>query len=113
MTTWPFEDSFVVAYGAICSVASALTSKISIDRTGHQIRGVETAQLRPNPSDFLALLTSPKPFGRWGNLGATWAQNPLFYTPIRSSRSVRPTDSTGLSKLAIGSIPIARSSHLV
>src|SRR5437588_12438080 len=65
MTTWPFEDSFVVAYGAICSVASALTSKISIDRTGHQIRGVETAQLRPNPSDFLALLTSPKPFGRW------------------------------------------------
>src|SRR5205807_5890982 len=81
MTTWPFEDSFVVANGAICSVASALTSKISIDLTGHQIRGVETAQLRPNPSDFLALLTSPKPFGRWGNLGATWAQNPLFLYP--------------------------------
>src|SRR5438105_8026179 len=43
-------------------------------------------------------------FGR--NLGA---KSPFFYTQIRSSRSVRPTDSTGLSKLAIGSIPIARS----
>src|SRR5215469_6615567 len=48
-------------------------------------------------------------FGRWVNLGATWAQTPLFCAEIRSSRSVRPTDSTGLSELAIGSIPIARS----
>src|ERR1700746_2983022 len=36
----------------------------------------------------------------------------LFYAK-RSSRSVRPTDSTGLSRLGIGSIPIARSSYLV
>ena len=46
-------------------------------------------------------------FGR--NLGA---KSPFFYTQIRSSRNVRPTDSTGLSELAIGSIPIARSISL-
>ena len=34
MTTWPFEDSFVVAYAAIVAWASALTSKTSIDWTG-------------------------------------------------------------------------------
>jgi hypothetical protein len=43
-------------------------------------------------------------FGR--NLGAN---APLFCAQVRSSRNVRPTDSTGLSELAIGSIPIARS----
>ncbi len=45
--------------------------------------------------------------------GEIWAQLgrkiPFFYTQVRSSKSVRPTDSTGLSELAIGSIPIARS----
>jgi len=58
---------------------------------------------------FWCRLPSPKFLGD----GKIWAQLgrkiPLFCAQIRSSRSVRPTDSTGLSRLAIGSIPIARS----